>query len=86
MNGQIYGKAMVIGLHRNRRRSPLARRLSDAAGAAFDRLLAWQDRARSRTWSPWRPLPARRRGAAVTSPSGERTLPEMTTPRERVSR
>src|SRR5258708_23972442 len=48
MGDQIYGKAMVIGLHRNRRRSPLARRLSDAAGAAFDRLLAWQDRARSR--------------------------------------
>jgi uncharacterized protein YjiS (DUF1127 family) len=48
MNGQIYGKAVVVGLQRNRRRVPLARLLKDAATAAFDRLLAWQDRARSR--------------------------------------
>ena len=48
MNGQIYGKAVVFGLQRNRRRSPLARHIRDAAIAAFDRLLAWQDRAQSR--------------------------------------
>ncbi len=47
MYGQIYGKA-VVGLQRNRRRTPLARHLKDAVAAAFDRLLAWQDRARSR--------------------------------------
>jgi len=47
MYGQIYGKA-VIGLQRNRRRMPLARHLKDAVTAVFDRLLAWQDRARSR--------------------------------------
>ena len=48
MNGQIYGKAVVGGLQRRRRRTPLARHLRDAATAAFDRLLAWQERARSR--------------------------------------
>jgi uncharacterized protein YjiS (DUF1127 family) len=48
MNGQIHGKAVLIGLQRNQSRSPLARYLRDAASAAFERLLAWQDRARSR--------------------------------------
>jgi uncharacterized protein YjiS (DUF1127 family) len=48
MYGQIYGRAVVVGMHRNRRRMPFARHLKDAATAAFDRLLAWQDRARSR--------------------------------------
>ena len=48
MYGQISGKAVVVGLQRNRRRVPLARHLKDAAAAVFDRLLAWQDRARSR--------------------------------------
>jgi uncharacterized protein YjiS (DUF1127 family) len=48
MIGQIYGRAVVVGRHRDRRRSSLAHQLRDAAGAAFDRLLAWQDRARSR--------------------------------------
>ena len=48
MSSQIYGKAVVVGRQRNRGQSPLARQFKDAASAAFDRLLAWQDRARSR--------------------------------------
>ena len=48
MNGQVYGKPVLIGLQRNRRTSPLARHVRDAVSAAFDRLLAWQDRAHSR--------------------------------------
>ena len=46
MNGHIYGKAALVGSQRTR--SPLARQIRDAASAAFDRLLAWQDRASSR--------------------------------------
>jgi uncharacterized protein YjiS (DUF1127 family) len=48
MSGHIHGKAVVFGLQRIRRRAPLARRLTGTVSAAFDRLLAWQDRARSR--------------------------------------
>ena len=48
MNGHIYGKAVLVGLQRTRSGSPLARQIRDAASAAFDRLLAWQDRASSR--------------------------------------
>ena len=48
MDGQICGKALVVGLQRGRRRTSLARRLDNALGAAFDRLLAWQERTRSR--------------------------------------
>ena len=48
MNGQIYGKAVLVGSQRTRSGSPLARQIRDAASAAFDCLLAWQDRASSR--------------------------------------
>jgi uncharacterized protein YjiS (DUF1127 family) len=48
MNGHIYSKAVLVGSQRTRSGSPLARQIRDAASAAFDRLLAWQDRASSR--------------------------------------
>ena len=48
MYGQIYGKTLVTGLQRDRGRVSLLRRLDNTLGAAFDRLLAWQDRGRSR--------------------------------------
>ncbi|HEX3497920.1 MAG TPA: DUF1127 domain-containing protein [Stellaceae bacterium] len=48
MYGHIYGKTLATGLHRDRRETTLLRRLDTALGAAFDRLLAWQERARSR--------------------------------------
>jgi len=48
MNSHIYSKAVLVGWQRARSGSPLSRRIRDAASAAFDRLLAWQDRASSR--------------------------------------
>jgi len=48
MNAHACDKTVVIGLRCNRRRPPLARQIRDAASAAIDRVLAWQDRARSR--------------------------------------
>jgi uncharacterized protein YjiS (DUF1127 family) len=48
MYGHIYGKALVVELQRDRRQTTLLRRLDKALGVAFDRLLAWQDRVRSR--------------------------------------
>ena len=48
MHGQIYGKTLVTGLQRDRGRVSLLRRLDNALGAAFDRLLARHERARSR--------------------------------------
>ena len=48
MYEDIYGKTLVIGLPRDRRRISLLRRLDAALGSAFDKLLAWQERARSR--------------------------------------
>jgi uncharacterized protein YjiS (DUF1127 family) len=47
MYGQIYGKTLV-GPQRNRGLLSLVRRLDNALGAAFDGLLAWQERVRSR--------------------------------------
>ena len=44
MYGQIYGKTLVVG----RSRPWLVRRIENAVGVAFDRFLAWQERARSR--------------------------------------
>jgi uncharacterized protein YjiS (DUF1127 family) len=49
MYGHIYGKTLVVGVQQDRRRMSLARRFGDALGVAFDKLLAWQDRARSRS-------------------------------------
>jgi uncharacterized protein YjiS (DUF1127 family) len=48
MYGYIYGKTLVDRLHRDHRGTTLLRRLDKALGAAFDRLLVWQERARSR--------------------------------------
>jgi uncharacterized protein YjiS (DUF1127 family) len=48
MYGHIYGKALVFGAQRDRHRTTLLRRLDKALGTVFDRLLAWQERGRSR--------------------------------------
>jgi uncharacterized protein YjiS (DUF1127 family) len=48
MYGHIYGKAVVVDLRRDGRRTTPLRRLDKALGVAFDRLLTWQERLRSR--------------------------------------
>ncbi len=48
MYGHIYGKTLVVGLQRTPRQTTPLQRLENAVSTAFDRLLAWQDRARSR--------------------------------------
>jgi len=48
MYGHIYGKTLVFGAQQDHRRTTLLQRLEKALGAVFDRLLTWQERARSR--------------------------------------
>jgi uncharacterized protein YjiS (DUF1127 family) len=48
MYGHVYGKALVFGSQRDRHQPTFLRRLDRALGAAFDTLLAWRERARSR--------------------------------------
>jgi uncharacterized protein YjiS (DUF1127 family) len=48
MYGHSYGKALVFGSQRGRQQPTLLRRLDRALGGAFDTLLSWRDRARSR--------------------------------------
>jgi uncharacterized protein YjiS (DUF1127 family) len=48
MYGDIHGKTLVAGSHRDYGETSLLRRLDKALGAAFDRLLLWHERARSR--------------------------------------